>query len=509
MTGSPSTPLFVFELANNHMGHVEHGLRVIREFGALIREFTGANGIEAPGFRFAFKLQYRDLETFIHPDYQTRSDIKYVKRFQETRLSEADFRQLIAEMRACGFIPMCTPFDEASVGKIEAQGIEIIKIASCSFNDWPLLERIAASDKPIIASTAGALLEDIDRVVSFFEHRQRPLTLMHCVGEYPTPHEHYNLNQIDVLHQRYPSVPVGYSTHENPDESIAIKMAIAKGAVVFEKHVGVPTPEWPLNPYSASPEQVRLWLRAAQEAFAMCGPQEGRVTAGPNELDSLNALRRGVYAKRPIPAGKVIDSNDIFFAFPPQENQLLANDWAKYSQYIAQHDIPANGPVVRQATETRHLREHVQTTVDKVKALFRKGHIVVPGKSELEISHHYGMNRFDHFGLVMITVINREYCKKLLVMLPGQTHPEQYHLKKEETFLVLHGEVEFTLDDQTETYHSGDVVTVGRGVRHKFHTKTGVVFEELSSSHYPDDSYYTDASIMSNTNRKTLLTYWM
>ncbi|MEI7432494.1 MAG: N-acetylneuraminate synthase family protein, partial [Betaproteobacteria bacterium] len=142
MSAILNKPLFIFELANNHMGHVEHGLRVIREFGEVIREFD---------FRFAFKLQYRDLDTFIHPDYQSRSDVKYVKRFQETRLSDADFVHLVAEMRRCGFIPMCTPFDEASVSKIEAQGIEIIKIASCSFNDWPLLERIAASDKPIVA----------------------------------------------------------------------------------------------------------------------------------------------------------------------------------------------------------------------------------------------------------------------------------------------------------------------------------------------------------------------
>ncbi len=502
MPATQDKPLFIFELANNHMGRVEHGLRVIREFGEMIREFEC-------DFRFAFKLQYRDLDTFIHPDYQARTDLKYVKRFQETRLCDADFLILIAEMRQFGFIPMCTPFDEVSVSKIEAQGIDIIKIASCSFNDWPLMERIAASDRPIVASTAGAQLEDIDRVVSFFEHRQRPLSLMHCVGEYPTPHEHYHLNQIDVLRQRYPSVPVGYSTHESPDDTIAVQLAVAKGAQLFEKHVGVATPEWPLNAYSASPEQTRVWLRAAQAALTMCGSPQGRETAGKDELESLNALRRGVYAKHAIPAGKVIDNNDVFFAFPPQAGQLLANDWTKYSQHIATRDIPTQAALTDESIETRHLRQQVQDTVDKVKALFAQGHIVVPGKSELEISHHYGMDRFDDYGLVMITVINREYCKKLLVMLPGQTHPEQYHIKKEETFLVLHGEVEFSLDGQTETYRSGDVVTVARGVRHKFHTRTGVVFEELSSSHYPDDSYYTDPAIQNNPNRKTLLTYWM
>ncbi len=309
--------------------------------------------------------------------------------------------------------------------------------------------------------------------------------------------------------KRYPNICVGFWTNGNPDETIAIRIAIGKGAVLFEKHVGIPTAEWPLNPYSASPEQARAWLKAAQEALVLCGALENRYTGGKAEQDSLNALRRGVYAKRPIPAGKIITNEDVFFAFPPQENQLLANDWSKHLQHKATRDIPKNQPVTRNALETSHLRQRIRDAVKEVKTLFRNGHIVVPGKSELEISHHYGMDRFDDYGLVMITVINREYCKKLLVMLPGQTHPEQYHLKKEETFLVLHGEVEFSLDGQTETYRSGDVVTVARGVRHKFHTRTGVVFEELSSSHYPDDSYYSDPAIQNNPNRKTLLTYWM
>ena len=63
MTASDARPLFIFELANNHMGRVEHGLRIIQECGAVIRDFD---------FRFAFKLQFRNLETFIHPDYHER-----------------------------------------------------------------------------------------------------------------------------------------------------------------------------------------------------------------------------------------------------------------------------------------------------------------------------------------------------------------------------------------------------------------------------------------------------
>ena len=155
------------------------------------------------------------------------------------------------------------------------------------------------------------------------------------------------------------------------------------------------------------------------------------------------------------------------------------------------------------------LRGRVLDAVTRVKALLAAGNIVVPGKSDLELSHHYGMERFDEFGLTMVTVVNREYCKKLLVMLPGQTHPEQYHEKKEETFVVLYGQLDLWLDGEHQQAVAGDVITVQRGVRHRFHSAAGTVFEEISSTHVKDDSYYTDPAIADNPRRKTWLTYWM
>ena len=66
-------------------------------------------------------------------------------------------------------------------------------------------------------------------------------------------------------------------------------------------------------------------------------------------------------------------------------------------------------------------------------------------------------------------------------MLPHQTHPEQYHNQKEETFVILHGEVDLTLNGKTQTLKKGDIITIEREVRHIFTTKTGCVIEEVSS----------------------------
>ncbi len=493
-------PLFVFELANNHMGDVEHGLRVINEFGALAKEFD---------FSFAFKLQFRELDSFIHPDYKNRTDIKYIKRFSETRLDRDETRRLVDAIKSNGFLAMCTPFDEISVDRIVEDGFDILKIASCSFTDWPLLEKIASVDLPIIGSTAGVPCAEMDNVVAFLSHRDKDFALMACVAQYPTPHKALELNQIDVLKQRYPQLRIGYSTHEDPNETTPVAMAIAKGAVLFEKHVGAPTDVYPLNAYSANPAQARAWLTAAKRAYEIAGVAGERIEPSKQELDALRDLRRGAFLKRPIAKGQRITDADVFFAIPTQPGQVTANDWSKYSIYVATQDLAQDAPVMADETERKEVRAKVLSIVSRVKNLLAESKGVVPGEAELEISHHFGLDKFDEFGITMVTVVNRGYCKKLIVVLPGQRHPEQFHERKEETFHVLHGELRLRLDDEERICKPGAVITIAPGVRHAFESEKGAVFEEISSTHFVNDSFYTDATINQNPNRKTMLRYWL
>ena len=497
-------PLFIFEMANNHMGSVDHGLRIIQEIHAAASSFQGR-------FHLAFKLQYRQLDTFLHPAYRDRDDIKYVKRFRETRLEDAEFRTLKAEMDRLGFLTVCTPFDEESVDRIEQHGIEVLKIASCSFTDWPLLERVAQSGKPVIASTAGVPLEDIDKVISFFQHRHKDFRLMHCVAQYPTPADRLELNQLDLLRSRYPKVPVGFSTHEAPEETSAVQMAIAKGARMFEKHVGVPTEKAPLNAYSANPEQVRRWLEAAARAFQMCGIEGERARFSEEETASLHALRRGVFVNRDIAKGEKLHAGDpsIFLAIPTQPGQLTANDLSKYVTVQADQPIAKDGPVLGPNVRQADHREKIHAIVRRVNNMIQQAGVVVPGQAEFEISHHYGVERFEEVGATIINLVNREYCKKLIVMLPAQRHPEHAHKLKEETFLVLHGDITIELEGSAKECGPGDLLVVERGMRHSFSSRRGVIMEEISSTHYKGDSYYSDPAIAPVNERKTSIAYWL
>ena len=492
--------LIILEMVNNHMGDIPHGKSLIESFASVAKKF--------PEFDYAFKFQYRQLDTFIHPSMQGRMDVKFIKRFSETRLMREQFEELIDVSRNNGFHVLSTPFDEESVDLIEDQNLDFIKIASCSFGDWPLMERIARSNKQIIASTAGASLDLIDQVVAFFQNRNKDLTIMHCVGEYPTADEKMNVNQIEFLKKRYPEIKVGFSTHENPNNFDIVKLAAAKGADVFEKHVGLPTENYPNNAYSVDPVQFDKWLAALKWSESTLGISDSRSPVNEDEQAALLGLRRGVFVKTNVKKGESIDNSNVYFAFPPNEGQVTTIDWSKYKNFIATTDLGKDDAVTPVNSESIDLRDGVLQAAKSVANYLSTTDVVVPVDAQLELSHHYGLVKFYETGLTLITVVNREYCKKILVSLPNQFHPEQYHKQKEETFHILHGEVDLILDGVKQTNRVGDVITIMPGIRHAFVSKTGCVIEEISSTHYVNDSFYTDEKIAQNLNRKTTISHW-
>lgn len=500
MTDIHKRPLFVYEMANNHMGDVKHGIRIIRELKKASEEFP---------FSFCVKLQYRDIASCIHPDYKERYDLKYVKRFSETHLSWEKYKQIKDAIVDSGFLSMCTPWDEISVDKIAEHGYDFMKVPSCYVTDWPLLERIARHNLPIVVSTAGEPLKEIDKVVSFFTHRNKSLSIMHCVGEYPAPDDHLHLGQISLLKKRYPEIEVGYSTHERPDNFEAVKVAVALGATIFEKHTGVATEKYAINAYSATPEQVHKWLQSASDALTMIGDSNQRYPAPAGEVQALRNLARGSFVKNAVAAGEVVKPENVFYAMPNVAGQLVAQDSSKYAEYVAIGEIPANGAVMKANVTSRDTRQEVLDIVREVKALIKKSKVLVPGQCELEISHHYGIEKFHKFGLTAITVVNRDYCKRLMVVLAGQKHPEQWHDLKDETYHVLYGDVTVDLGGKQSVHKANDIITIPHSLKHSLWTEHGTVIEEVSSAYAKADSWYTDESIMSNPNRKTFVTYWM
>jgi len=498
--GFDFSDLFVFDVANNHQGDVAHGLKIIEGCGGEAKK---------QNVKAAIKFQFRQLDTFIHSDHRGGSDAMHIGRFLSTRLERDGYQVLLDKVRDLGMLSMCTPFDEESVDIIEDMGFDIIKIASCSARDWPLIEKVSDAGMPVIASTGGLDLENIDDLVSHFENRGVDFAIMHCVGIYPTPDEMCNLNQINVLKNRYPDRIIGWSTHENPADTVPVQIAVAKGARMFERHVGVATKEISLNAYSSTPEQVGVWLQAYQKARDLCG-EETRPPVPAVERESMDSLRRGVFAKRPIKKGSELTRDNVYFAMPYTEGQLSSGEWR--DGIITSEAIKSDSPTMCDSLTIPDDPDVLilKKAVHEVKALLNEANVALNSEFTVEYSHHYGVSRFREVGAVLINCINRDYCKKILVQLPGQKHPAHFHKKKEETFQVLHGELLVDIDGHERILHPGETLLIQPGVWHGFSSKTGVVFEEVSTTDYPNDSFYRDKEInrKERLERKTVVDHW-
>jgi sialic acid synthase SpsE len=310
--------LFVLELANNHWGELARGLKLVDNYSKVVR----FNNVRA-----ALKLQFRDVDTFIHKEYLNKSSIRYIKKTLDTRLPKKDFAALIQAIKKASCIAMATPFDEKSVELCQELGVEIIKIASSDINDWFLIEAIARTKKPVIVSTGGTSLKDIDDLVTFFENRNIPLAINHCVSLYPSEDNELELNQIDFLKNRYPGHTIGFSTHEYHDWTSSMMIAYAKGARTFERHVDIDMDCVPVSPYCSLPEQIDIWFKAYHKAKEMSGGSSGSKRI-PTEKETkyLDTLVRGVYAKRDLPEGHALSADDVYLAIPLLKGQLSCRE---------------------------------------------------------------------------------------------------------------------------------------------------------------------------------------
>jgi N-acetylneuraminate synthase len=327
--------LFVLELANNHWGSLERGKQIVREFAKVVKE----NKVKA-----AIKLQFRDIDSFIHKDFKEDGQgvelgklpkrSRYIQKTTKTKFTYNEFKELIDYIKKHDCIPMSTPFDEKSVEWCVEMNLPIIKIASSDINDWLLLNKISKTKKPVIISTGGANDKQIDDVIKFFSNRSIPIAVNHCVSKYPSEDNELELDQIDYLKNKYPNLVVGLSTHEYHDWHSSMYISYAKGARTWERHIDIPYPadheQKEVSSYCSLPHQVDEWFKAFNKATTMCGTASvSRRVIDEKETNYLQALYRGLYLKRDIKKGDIITIDDLYSAIPYQKElgQLSSRDF--------------------------------------------------------------------------------------------------------------------------------------------------------------------------------------
>jgi N-acetylneuraminate synthase len=194
-----------------------------------------------------------------------------------------------------------------------------------------LLERIAHTKKPVIASSGGASEKSLDELVTFFENRDIPLAINHCVSLYPSEDDQLELNQIKYIKDRYPNHVVGFSSHEYHDWRSSMFLSYALGARTWERHVDIEYNDVPVSPYCSLPNQVDEWFKSYHKASEMLGnSSSNRRVISKEETKYLDALVRGIYAKRNLPVGHELSSKDFAqdfnLAVPLRKGQLSTRE---------------------------------------------------------------------------------------------------------------------------------------------------------------------------------------
>jgi N-acetylneuraminate synthase len=285
--------LVIAEAGVNHNGSLDMALQLVD-----VAVEAGADVV---------KFQKRNLDNLYPPsllDDPNTAEWAFqymLPILQQTQLSHDDFRRIKAYCDECDIRFMCTPWDEASLDFLEDLGQDAIKVASADLVNFPLLERILATDKPIILSTGMATLHEIERTVSFLKERDAQFALLHCVSTYPAPFASLNLRFIETLKQF--GSPVGYSGHER---GIAMPLvALTLGASIVEKHVTLDrTLPGPDHPASLEPQGISKLVRDIRNAELSLGVAEKRLSS----MEKLNrqVLRKSLVAARALAAGTTV-----------------------------------------------------------------------------------------------------------------------------------------------------------------------------------------------------------
>jgi sialic acid synthase SpsE/sugar phosphate isomerase/epimerase/CBS domain-containing protein len=314
--GGDEPCFIVAEIGINHNGSRERAIALI---DAAVK--AGADAV---------KFQKRSLaDTYsaavISNPGGAEQGLQYLMSvLSKAELADDDFRAVRAHAAARGITFVCTPWDEPSVAFLELLDIAAYKVGSPDLTNFPLIERIVATGRPMIVSTGMSSEEEVRRTLGLLEGHEAEFALLHCVSTYPAAPDEVNLRFMHTLRD-WSGRPVGYSGHElGINVSCA---AVAMGASIIERHLtldrGMPGPD---HKASLEPAELAAQVSAIREIESALGESRRWMTRG--EMLNRRTLAKSLVAARDLPSGTKLSREMIAAKSPglgisPQETDRL------------------------------------------------------------------------------------------------------------------------------------------------------------------------------------------
>ncbi len=263
-------------------------------------------------------------------------DMNLYESLKKICLTEDEERQLKEYVENKGMIFISAPFSFAAVDRLERMGIKAYKISSSQMNNYPLVEYVASTRKPIIMSTGMNDIEGVRKAIKTIERYHENYAILHCTNIYPTPADKVRLNAMLELKENFPDRIVGLSDHTlNNNSSYA---ALALGASIIERHF-TDRKDRPGKdiPWSMTPEEAKELISYSKDILKM---KQGKKQALQEE-NEFKELTFTVVTKRPIRKGSIITRDDLTTK-GPNKSGIPAEDLYKVVWKKAAKDIKEN-----------------------------------------------------------------------------------------------------------------------------------------------------------------------
>jgi sialic acid synthase len=296
----------IAEIGHNHQGNLEQCKAIIRA-----AKEAGADAV---------KLQKRDNKgLFTKAMYERAYDSEnsfgatYGAHREALEFGRAEYVELQAFSKDLGVTFFSTAFDQKSADFLNDLGMPVFKMASGDLTNTPLLKHVAQMGKPMIVSTGGGTMADVQRAYDTIMPINRNLVILQCTAGYPPNWEELDLRVIETFRSAFPETVIGLSSH---DSGIAMALvAYVLGARVVEKHFTLNRAmRGTDHAFSLEPTGMRKLCRDLKRARLAMG--DGVKRSYASEATPLQKMGKKICAARNLAPGAVLEMQDFAFKSP-------------------------------------------------------------------------------------------------------------------------------------------------------------------------------------------------